>query len=928
MAQKNAARRAGRRGGRAAFHELTNDERKDIINRMQLRYAKVPYSDEVVEHTVHNRRHKDYPLLVDGCMSWRTYRDIVYCTLLEMWKKESPAEAKLCVGINQRVRTLFSKHYAEQVDGRFLLPPKEARDDYGEPDSKAAQAARAQEDWIEAATKDDHDAVHAADTRKCLRFVRDMTADPDVKEEWEVVAAVHDQDERNDGFWESSLVKSHVHEVIRKRKLPGMTTHPSFKVIDALDALGINMRVHEGDVAHVMVEPDDDDDNEGDEGGEGTGAPEDAKRKGRVPAVLPLPDMEVWVRGGMEKCGNYRDCAVYVSHQSRQCKQDGKHAYGWLDEEGPVDQRVFMSIPKRTYTSWVAGADTDSRISKSQLDALLNDVYEAGRELRPFDEWKAALDPESFASPRMRACKEKWQKGVDDRVKEMAKEPVNRFCVYVKGPQGIGKTYAMDRALAALGVDPDQVYQVPANGTGKTDDLTPRHEAMKLDDNVIGAALAISDDHYGKVGRRNEGNPWWLGHYVVATGNIDFDAWGARCMGALNEKYLRVDFSYLRHARNLVGRRRLCDWDTGPDVPACLTNFSMGLDGTVLGPMDEDWVRYKALQAAHRDRYNILHVTRGPSGGPVLVLDHRSTRGSAAFVEENEGRLKVFMEAFEASLREHWVDQMRASDPSFEDTFLESDHQAVEHASGAPRFDPATAPHLASDACRLALAALVELHDDLAALDAASLGAVSLHDDYLHAVVGPLLYGAARLEGAVDARGNPDTLLGPFGADLCDTMMRCAPAAHVLPDGRLERRAPLPTRCPTDWLDDPHLMELVSMVRPGIRAATERVREEAARAKAEADARAAAEAEAWSAQLKAMVETSNASQVPPEQLASDLRRDFGLTLTVDGKLVEAPEDEVIEAPPNDGGQDHEDKALPPAIPPVALPPAGDVATGS
>lgn len=409
--------------------------------------------------------------------------------------------------------------------------------------------------------------------------------------EWEVFVAKHDSDtDTTSDFWLPANKKTHYHLVIRR------TDNGRFKILPVLDMLGIYYRVMPQDRGYIV-------------------SPTGAK------AWVPFPDLELWCRGGVTTCGDFCSAVLYLTHETQRARMDGKYQY---DFEGP-EQHLWTNVSRDRYMSVRDGALASREGTKAttremmHLDTVARDL---GRRLGNFDFWADNLDWKFRTNAKFSQLRKSYDVGVKEAVERLNASGILRTCVFIQGPPGVGKTYAVHQALLALGLAEAEIYEPTATGTGKYDELAPYHKAIALDDNSGSAILPMTDNYPCRVYRRGSGDRYWLGSYYVATSNLCFHDWAAPSV-------LRQAPKAKPSSTSVVGRLNVVD-----------------------GESDED----EALMDAALSRFYLVRVVpHGDTRPPTVSVDVRCRRGTSADIAARDAAFDAFLRVFRRSITEKWL---------------------------------------------------------------------------------------------------------------------------------------------------------------------------------------------------------------------------------------------------------------------------------
>lgn len=314
---------------------------------------------------------------------------------------------------------------------------------------------------------------------------------------FQIAFIVHNEDKvaNPDDFFELASVKPHIHMVIKKRN------NRTFRVNAILKALGIYFRRH--------------------------------------------IDNDLWTHG-VATCKNFAASIAYLTHETGQAQADGKTLYS--------RDRIISNCPSSEIDDFREGyliANEKRKLTNQELARLDQQFFDHGYFLKDFDDLYNSLDFAARSNSKIRTIKESYQRGIAERLK---KEPpsVNRVCLFIEGPSNTGKTYAVNKALKALG---HKVFAVTGGGSGKFDNLSITDTAITIDDEVCPNLLNMTDSRITTAYKRNSDNPYWSGSMFVVTSNKPFLSW-------CTDSGLTVfDFGYNslnEHGKAMLSRFILC----------------------------------------------------------------------------------------------------------------------------------------------------------------------------------------------------------------------------------------------------------------------------------------------------------------------------------------------------------------------------------
>lgn len=286
----------------------------------------------------------------------------------------------------------------------------------------------------------------------------------------EVIAIKHDKDEVTDGIWKVSTEKPHFHIIVRMRRKYDNGRVARKKVSTILNQLGIAFR------------PDTD-------------------------------DLLISSRG-LEQVGNFSAYTAYLTHETKQAREDGKHIY---KREALVSNLTGEEIDD-IRAKQIKVDDNAIKDIPRELIRLDTEAYELGYNLGSYAKWYNDLPFILRSNAKMKTIAERYNAGIEDRI--ATDNDVLRLCIFIKGAPNTGKTYASMRAIPH-----DEVLRVGGGGSGKFDNLRPDHGAILIDDDKCPNLLNATDNYIARMYRRNSNNPVWAGDHFIVTSNLFFPEW-------------------------------------------------------------------------------------------------------------------------------------------------------------------------------------------------------------------------------------------------------------------------------------------------------------------------------------------------------------------------------------------------------------------
>lgn len=301
------------------------------------------------------------------------------------------------------------------------------------------------------------------------------------KNEFQVIAILHNRDNVSMDAFEKSIEKPHYHIIIR----PTHSHNKSVKVSSILKKLGLKYR--------------------------------------------PDVDKILWENHGVELVGDFNIYTLYLLHETKQAQLDLKAPYRISE--------LVSNLTRKQIEDLISIGRQAEKPNATTIAELETEAYERGYKLQDWEEWYHGLPEKIKGHKNIKLIKEKYNYGVEQRIKKDNK--ILRTSIFIQGESNKGKTYAIREAIVALGIA--EIEEISAGGTGQFDDVTPTTEAIILNDNTTSNLLNLCDDYMCRLYRRNSGNPYWCGNIFIATYNDPFEKWVERCGEKVYEKVYEKD---------------------------------------------------------------------------------------------------------------------------------------------------------------------------------------------------------------------------------------------------------------------------------------------------------------------------------------------------------------------------------------------------
>lgn len=333
-------------------------------------------------------------------------------------------------------------------------------------------------------------------------YLRDMISKISPSE-YGVHGIVHDTDNADgtasrDGItiWVSAVEKPHAHLLV----IIPAGKHPRLSQI--YKALGIVWREPKPDEVIDQIIPDDPTDPLYRSCIESncTWVVEDGK------TTIHYPDDTILMtHGGVEVCSSPSALAMYLTHDTDQAIKDQKHQYD-VSEIISNDMTSYMALREK-YAYENMPTDWDS-IAKA--------FYDWGYDLKDIDELDTRFSIKIKAKHMYDVAKREYWKGVEHNIQDLPN--VNRLCIFIQSPPGIGKTYFARNYLAKR----QRTFVIDGGKTGKTDRLKVSDEALVINDQYVENLINLADGYKTTTYRRGSNNGFFCGDTLVILSNRVF----------------------------------------------------------------------------------------------------------------------------------------------------------------------------------------------------------------------------------------------------------------------------------------------------------------------------------------------------------------------------------------------------------------------
>lgn len=246
----------------------------------------------------------------------------------------------------------------------------------------------------------------------------------------------------------------------------------------------------------------------------------------------PEHDTDLLLNHGVEKVDlrqkRHYNAIVYHTHETDDAQAAGKHRY----ERSEMFTNLLQDELDDIYNYYFSSI---SKAGKHDAEYYEHEAFELGvntimtmTERRTFDDWFYKIP----FKQRSETLRRQWERAYYYGQKTAIEDPANkkniRCFIFLNGGPDAGKTHTTQLTLTKL---VGRTYSVSSGKTGKLDNLDPTHKAIDVSDNSIPDLLALADNVKVPAYRRNSGNPYFTGQYLVVSFNGTLDDYLDRFYG-------------------------------------------------------------------------------------------------------------------------------------------------------------------------------------------------------------------------------------------------------------------------------------------------------------------------------------------------------------------------------------------------------------
>lgn len=376
-------------------------------------------------------------------------------------------------------------------------------------------------------------------------------------------------------------------------------------------------------------------------------------------------DSAMWNNGGAEIIRDFASYFLYLTHETTQAINDGKHKYDRSE--------VITNFGAETRNAlWQAGLRHQKK-SNIDWDDINDLAYNFGLNLKDFDPWiNANLTVAEQANKNFRVVSKSYQRGLSEGVAKVGH--ITRCSILIHGKGNIGKSYTSLEALKALQLN---VYRA-SKGSGKYDNLSTSTDAMIFDDVAVSDARNVFDNLAVTLHRRNSNDRAWLGNYAVVTTNDDPETF-CRKMAGVNstDELLDVNDPYTRSKIDAINaiKQRL--------YICTIKNNRLIVESATVRGSRADQAEHDKLFKKFAEKFNAIlknykQEKQENALGDALfrrAYEMYQRLGKDYLDEETLARALTYELALQKNITNHHLDVVRKDNDDFTEEFFENINQ-------------------------------------------------------------------------------------------------------------------------------------------------------------------------------------------------------------------------------------------------------------
>lgn len=257
-------------------------------------------------------------------------------------------------------------------------------------------------------------------------------------------------------------------------------------------------------------------------------------------------DDEIW-KYGIRGIDNISKALAYGTHETEAAQKDGKHVYPLDSTHVITNDPDYLKTQRALYFATVHPHDENNwnkKTRKQLFEQLGEEARALGRTGGNLDKWEDTLPIDVLSDRRMNAVIKRYWSGFNELVNSTDK--IKRVVIFIEGPGKVGKTTTSRLTLNQLGVNNEDIIFIDHKGTGKMDKILPSTKAIIFDDMGYDDLYGLFDQKPCGTYRRNSGDRFFIGNYVIITFNGSFEKWLNDCCKIEIAKMSQNEFDALK----------------------------------------------------------------------------------------------------------------------------------------------------------------------------------------------------------------------------------------------------------------------------------------------------------------------------------------------------------------------------------------------
>lgn len=241
-------------------------------------------------------------------------------------------------------------------------------------------------------------------------------------------------------------------------------------------------------------------------------------------------DETIILNKAMETVGKFPTALLYLTHEDDSAIRAGKTIYS--------KSELITNMPESAYELIIKNLlehIKPHRITYAEMNEICDRFYNAGLHGQSFNKLIEAYGRFNlYSQSKYQVIEKMYRDGIEKRLSE--NHELNRLVLYIQGASDMGKTCNIVPALERCGVS--HPYIVRHSGNGNLDGLQPDHDALVFDDSFrLDNILTAADQYECSLYKRNKGNSYFFGNYLIILSNEKFEDWIDEVTGFHRDEY-------------------------------------------------------------------------------------------------------------------------------------------------------------------------------------------------------------------------------------------------------------------------------------------------------------------------------------------------------------------------------------------------------